>query len=94
MDLEPQKSRKALKNGNLDTIEETFLRAEMKSTYEEVEKTMAKYFDEHTDKEMLVQWRGRFGFKIIEVHSDLVKDTQKKFNALIQQKKTRQKWMK
>ncbi|XP_062386894.1 interferon-induced very large GTPase 1-like [Sardina pilchardus] len=80
-----------IENDILDTIEERFLLLEMKPKYEEVEKTMAQYFDEHNDKEMLVQWRERFGLKIGDVHSDLVKDTQKKLNDLIQQKRTRKK---
>ncbi|XP_042561903.1 interferon-induced very large GTPase 1 isoform X2 [Clupea harengus] len=77
-----------IENGILNTTEEQFLLAEMKPTYKEVEKTMAQYFDEHTDKEMLVQWRGRFESKICDVHSDLVKETQKKLNDLIHQKTT------
>ncbi|XP_076121728.1 interferon-induced very large GTPase 1-like [Alosa pseudoharengus] len=80
-----------IENDILDTIEDRFLLVEMKPKREEVEKTMAQYFDEHKDKEMLVQWRGRFERKICDVHSDLVKETQKKLNDLIQQKKTRKK---
>lgn len=80
-----------IENDILDTIEERFLLTEMKPTYDEVERAMGHYFDEHRDKEMLVQWRGRFERKICDVHSDLVKEAQKKLNDLIQQKKTRKK---
>ncbi|XP_042338831.1 interferon-induced very large GTPase 1-like, partial [Plectropomus leopardus] len=55
-------------------------------TYEEVKKAMTKYFDDDRDKEILVQWRGRFENKIKEFHEDQVRGVKGKLDEVIEQK--------
>ncbi|CAK6975180.1 interferon-induced very large GTPase 1-like [Scomber scombrus] len=76
-----------IENGKLDKIELNDLHKEMSKTYGEVKKDMKKYFDDDRDKEMLVQWRGRFESKIKEFHDEQVRGVKRKLDEVIQQKK-------
>ncbi|XP_042339182.1 interferon-induced very large GTPase 1-like, partial [Plectropomus leopardus] len=49
-------------------------------------KAMTKYFDDDRDKEILVQWRGRFENKIKEFHEDQVRGVKRKLDEVIEQK--------
>ncbi|XP_057183494.1 interferon-induced very large GTPase 1-like [Triplophysa rosa] len=73
-------------NGNID-IHDNDLLAEMRKTKDEVEKSMKSYFGEDKDKDILCQWRGRFETQIKGLHDDLVKETKRKLNKAIEQKK-------
>ncbi|XP_077940754.1 interferon-induced very large GTPase 1-like isoform X2 [Gasterosteus aculeatus] len=76
-----------IQNRKLDTVELTYLHQEVNKTYEEIKKEMRKYFDDDRDKDMLVQWRGRFEDKIKEFRDELVKGVKRKLDEVIQQKK-------
>nr|XP_040025309.1 interferon-induced very large GTPase 1-like isoform X2 [Gasterosteus aculeatus aculeatus] len=76
-----------IQNRKLDTVELTYLHQEVNKTYEEIKKEMRKYFDDDGDKDMLVQWRGRFEHKIKEFRDELVKGVKRKLDEVIQQKK-------
>uniref|UniRef100_A0A3Q0RTR8 VLIG-type G domain-containing protein n=1 Tax=Amphilophus citrinellus TaxID=61819 RepID=A0A3Q0RTR8_AMPCI len=76
-----------IENGNLDKVERSDLFKEMNNKYKEVEKDMTKYFEDDKDKEMLVQWRGRFENKIKEFQEELVRGVERKLDEVIQQKK-------
>ncbi|XP_068435067.1 interferon-induced very large GTPase 1-like [Clinocottus analis] len=75
-----------IEKGRLDKVELSYLNQESNTTYEEIKKAMATYFDDDRDKEMLVQWRGRFENKIQDFHDEQVKRVQRKLNEVIQQK--------
>ncbi|XP_071330439.1 interferon-induced very large GTPase 1-like isoform X12 [Trachinotus anak] len=75
-----------IENGKLDKFELSYLEKEMRKTYEEIKKEMRKYFDDDRDKEMLVQWRGRFENKIKEFHDEQVRGVKRKLDEVIQQK--------
>ncbi|XP_026181040.1 interferon-induced very large GTPase 1-like isoform X2 [Mastacembelus armatus] len=75
-----------IENGKLDKVELNDLFKEMSKTYTEIKKEMTEYFENDTDKEMLVQWRGRFENKIKEFHEDLVSDGKRKLDEVLQQK--------
>ncbi|KAM9473370.1 interferon-induced very large GTPase 1-like isoform 1-T1 [Salvelinus alpinus] len=80
-----------IENGKLHRVERHYLVEEMRKTREEVDKSMEKYFDEHRDKEMLIQWRGRFQTKICELYDELVKGAKRKLEEVIQQRDARKK---
>uniref|UniRef100_A0A8C4IQ01 VLIG-type G domain-containing protein n=1 Tax=Dicentrarchus labrax TaxID=13489 RepID=A0A8C4IQ01_DICLA len=80
-----------IENGKLDNVERSCLQTEMKKTYEKIKKDMTTYFDDNKDKEMLVQWRGRFESKIKEFYDEQVNGVQKKLEEIIQQKNARKK---
>ncbi|XP_070779541.1 interferon-induced very large GTPase 1-like [Enoplosus armatus] len=75
-----------IENGKLDKVELSFLFKEMGKTYGEIKKDMTTYFDDNRDKEMLVQWRGRFESKIKEFHDDQVRGVKRKLDEVIHQK--------
>ncbi|XP_078141059.1 interferon-induced very large GTPase 1-like [Centroberyx gerrardi] len=75
-----------IENGKLEKVEHSYLLKEMNNSCEEVEKAMRTYFDDDGDKEMLVQWRGRFESKLKEFHDELVKGVKRKLEEVIQQK--------
>ncbi|XP_068435232.1 interferon-induced very large GTPase 1-like [Clinocottus analis] len=75
-----------IENGRLDKVELSYLNQESYKIYEEIKKAMATYFDDDRDKEMLVQWRGRFENKIQDFHDEQVKRVQRKLDEVIQQK--------
>ncbi|XP_058509311.1 uncharacterized protein LOC131475314 isoform X4 [Solea solea] len=76
-----------IENGNTDKVELNHLNEKMSKTYEETKQEIQKYFDHDKDKEILVQWRGRFKSKIKDFHEELVKETKRKLDEIIQQKK-------
>ncbi|XP_049925919.1 interferon-induced very large GTPase 1-like isoform X3 [Epinephelus moara] len=75
-----------IENGKHDKVELSYLHEEMKITYEKIKKAMTTYFDDDRDKEILVQWRGRFERKIKEFHDDQVRGVKKKLDEVIEQK--------
>ncbi|KAI3359330.1 hypothetical protein L3Q82_002840 [Scortum barcoo] len=80
-----------IENGKLDMVELSYLLKETGKTYGEIKKAMTKYFDDNRDKEMLVQWRGRFESKIKEFHDEQVGVVKRKLDEVLQQKNARKK---
>lgn len=78
-----------IEKGQLDKVELSYLNKEMTKTYKEVTKSMTAYFEDDKDKEMLVQWRGRFETKIKEFHEELVRGVKRKLDEVIQQNNTK-----
>ncbi|KAM9844026.1 interferon-induced very large GTPase 1-like isoform 2-T2 [Aulostomus maculatus] len=76
-----------IENGQLDTVAVTYLHKEMSKTYEKIKSNMTAYFNDERDKEMLVQWRGRFESKIKEFHDEQVHKVKRKLDEVVQQKK-------
>ncbi|XP_043956575.1 interferon-induced very large GTPase 1-like isoform X2 [Gambusia affinis] len=78
-----------IEKGQLDKVELSYLNKEMAKTYEEVTKSMTAYFEDDKDKEMLVQWRGRFENKIKVFQEELVRGVKRKLDEVIQQNNAR-----
>ncbi|XP_047426864.1 interferon-induced very large GTPase 1-like isoform X6 [Mugil cephalus] len=76
-----------IENGKLDNVDRTYLFNEMRKTYEKIQKDMTSHFEDNRDKDMLVQWRGRFEIKIKGFHEDQVTEVKRKLEEVIQQKK-------
>ncbi|XP_030649189.1 interferon-induced very large GTPase 1-like [Chanos chanos] len=81
------KLQNRIENEKLSDVEEKELVLGMRKTKEEVDKSVKQYFEEDGDKDILIQWRGRFENKICELHDELMKGTKRKLNELIEQKK-------
>ncbi|XP_068574556.1 interferon-induced very large GTPase 1-like isoform X2 [Cebidichthys violaceus] len=75
-----------IQNGKLHKVDLNHLYQVSNKTYGEIKKAMATYFDDDRDKEMLVQWRGRFESKIKEFHNEQVTEVKRKLDEVIQQK--------
>ncbi|RVE55555.1 hypothetical protein OJAV_G00235100 [Oryzias javanicus] len=76
-----------IENGKLDKIEVSYLSKEMSKTYEQIKKEITDYFENDADKELLVQWRGRFENKIKDFYEELLTGVKRKLDEVIQQKK-------
>ncbi|XP_030649191.1 interferon-induced very large GTPase 1-like [Chanos chanos] len=81
------KLQNRIENEKLTDVEEKELVLGMRKTKEEVDKSVKQYFEEDGDKDILIQWRGRFENKICELYDELMKETRRKLNELIEQKK-------
>ncbi|XP_078017214.1 interferon-induced very large GTPase 1-like isoform X2 [Epinephelus lanceolatus] len=75
-----------IENGKLDKVELSYLNKEINKTYEEIKKAVTTYFEDDINKEILVQWRGRFESKIKEFHDDQVRGVKRKLDEVIEQK--------
>ncbi|XP_054916121.1 interferon-induced very large GTPase 1-like [Poeciliopsis prolifica] len=73
-------------NGDLDKLESSNITTETSKPYEEVKEAMVRYFEEEKNKEILVQWRGRFESKIKEFHEEQVGTIKRKLDGVIKQK--------
>uniref|UniRef100_A0A3P9IBX0 VLIG-type G domain-containing protein n=1 Tax=Oryzias latipes TaxID=8090 RepID=A0A3P9IBX0_ORYLA len=76
-----------IENGQLDKIELSDLSKRMSRKNEEIKTEITDYFENDTDKELLVQWRGRFENKIKDFHQELLTGLKRKLDEVIQQKK-------
>ncbi|KAL0198301.1 hypothetical protein M9458_006841, partial [Cirrhinus mrigala] len=75
-----------INNRQLHKVESRELEAEMTKTNEEVKRSMKLYFEEHREKDMLIQWRSKFQEKIKHLHSELIRDAKRKLESIIYQK--------
>ncbi|XP_037535056.1 interferon-induced very large GTPase 1-like [Nematolebias whitei] len=80
-----------IENGQLNKIDLIDLINESNKTYKEVKTAMSNFFEDDKDKEILVQWRGRFENKIKEFQNDQVRVVKRKLDEVIQQKLTQKK---
>ncbi|XP_015224353.1 PREDICTED: interferon-induced very large GTPase 1-like [Cyprinodon variegatus] len=78
-----------IEKGQLDKVELSYLYKEISKTYKAVTDSLGAYFDNDKDKEMLVQWKGRFENKIKEFNEELVRAVKRKLEDVIQQNTAR-----
>ncbi|XP_071758081.2 interferon-induced very large GTPase 1-like [Centroberyx gerrardi] len=78
--------RNNIENGKLDKVEESEIYAEMDEKNKQVLMTMNKYFEENKDKEILIQWKGKFKSNIKELLRSLVTMTKQKLVDVMEQK--------
>uniref|UniRef100_A0A3Q1FJ69 VLIG-type G domain-containing protein n=1 Tax=Acanthochromis polyacanthus TaxID=80966 RepID=A0A3Q1FJ69_9TELE len=76
-----------IENGKLDKIEQSYLLKETSKTYEDIKTAMKAHFEDDENKEILVQWQGRFESKIKEFHDEQVRGVKRKLDGVIEQKK-------
>ncbi|KAL0198309.1 hypothetical protein M9458_006849, partial [Cirrhinus mrigala] len=75
-----------INNRQLHKVESRELEEEMAKTFEEVESAMNHYFEEHKEKEVMIQWISKFQEKIKHLHWELVRDTKRKLENIICQR--------
>ncbi|XP_048036128.1 putative autophagy-related protein 11 [Megalobrama amblycephala] len=73
-------------NGAIHEVEETDLQRELKKTSEEVKKSMSEFFEKDTDKYILIQWKKSFEIKIKDLQENIVRETKRKLNEVLQQR--------
>ncbi|XP_001922097.3 interferon-induced very large GTPase 1-like isoform X2 [Danio rerio] len=75
-----------IENEAIQEVEETDLHRELKTTSEEVEKSMSEFFEKDTDKYILIQWKTSFKTKIKELQENIVRETKRKLSEILQQR--------
>ncbi|KAL0198777.1 hypothetical protein M9458_007317, partial [Cirrhinus mrigala] len=80
-----------IENEAIHEIKENDLQKELKKTSEEVEKSMSEFFEKDTDAEILIHWKTSFEIKIKELQENIVRETKKKLNEILQQRDLKKK---
>uniref|UniRef100_A0A672KWA8 VLIG-type G domain-containing protein n=1 Tax=Sinocyclocheilus grahami TaxID=75366 RepID=A0A672KWA8_SINGR len=80
-----------IENDAIHEVEETDLQRELKKTSEEVKKSMSEFFERDTDKDILIQWKTLFEIKIKEIQKNIVRETKRKLNEVLQQRDLKKK---
>ncbi|ROK54807.1 Interferon-induced very large GTPase 1 [Anabarilius grahami] len=75
-----------IENGAIHKVEETDLHRELKKTSEEVKKSMSEFFEKDKDKDILIQWKTLFELKIKVLQENIVRETKRKLNEILQQR--------
>ncbi|KAI7803774.1 interferon-induced very large GTPase 1-like [Triplophysa rosa] len=75
-----------INNRQMHKVESRDLEQEMAKVNEEVKESMKVYFEEHKEKEVLIQWRMKFQEKIEHLHGDLVRDAKRKLDNISHQR--------
>ncbi|XP_073800044.1 interferon-induced very large GTPase 1 isoform X2 [Danio rerio] len=80
-----------IENENIHEVEETHLQFELKKRSEEVKNSMSEFFEKDTDVEILIQWKTSFVIKIKELQENIVRETKRKLNDILQQRGLKKK---
>ncbi|XP_058625650.1 interferon-induced very large GTPase 1-like [Onychostoma macrolepis] len=80
-----------IENETIHEVEVTDLQRELKKTSEEVNKSMSELFDKDRDKDILIQWKTSFEIKIKELQENVVRETKRKLNEVLQQRDLKKK---
>ncbi|XP_039530367.1 interferon-induced very large GTPase 1-like [Pimephales promelas] len=90
LDIE-NKLHNKIENGVIDDVEEADLQTELNAKSEEVEKTMSDFFEKDRDAAVLNQWKGLFEIKIKQLKENIVRETMRKLNGVLQQRDLKKK---
>ncbi|KAK9978770.1 hypothetical protein ABG768_020509, partial [Culter alburnus] len=80
-----------IENEAIHEVEETDLQRELKKTSKEVKKSMSEFFEKDTDKDILIQWKTSFEIKIKELQENIVRESKRKLNEVLQQRVLKKK---
>ncbi|KAF4097151.1 hypothetical protein G5714_021159 [Onychostoma macrolepis] len=80
-----------IENDVIHEIKETDLHRELKKKSEEVEKSMSEFFEKDADAEILIQWKTSFEIKIKELQENIVRETKRRLNEVLQQRDLKKK---
>ncbi|ROK30196.1 Interferon-induced very large GTPase 1 [Anabarilius grahami] len=75
-----------IENKEIHEVEETDLQRELMKTSEEVEKSMSAFFEKDTDADIIIQWKTSFEMKIKEIQENIVRESKRKLNEILQQR--------
>ncbi|XP_041090681.1 interferon-induced very large GTPase 1-like [Polyodon spathula] len=71
-----------------NVVEKKDLESDMKAEYNAVTKEMECYFLEDNDREILIQWKRKIEQQLADVKDQIIGETKRKFDKLVQQKKS------
>ncbi|XP_050958098.1 interferon-induced very large GTPase 1-like, partial [Labeo rohita] len=80
-----------IENEAIHEVEETDLQRQLKETSEEVKKSMLEFFEKDINTDLLIQWKTSFEIKIKELQENIVRETKRKLNGILQQRELKKK---
>ncbi|XP_051571446.1 interferon-induced very large GTPase 1-like [Myxocyprinus asiaticus] len=80
------KLQNKIENETIHEVDEAHLQRELKEKSEEVKKSMTKFFEKDKEKEILIQWKASFEIKIKELQENIVRESKRKLNEILQQR--------
>ncbi|XP_051766896.1 interferon-induced very large GTPase 1-like [Ctenopharyngodon idella] len=80
-----------IENETINEVSESDLQGKLHVKSEEVEKSMSEFFDKDKDKDILIQWKASFYIKINELQENIVRETTRKLNEILQQRDMKKK---
>ncbi|XP_048017734.1 interferon-induced very large GTPase 1-like [Megalobrama amblycephala] len=86
-----KKLHNKIENETIHEVEESYLQRELKKTSEEVKKSMSEFFEKDSDKDTMIQWKTSFEIKIKELQENIVRETKRKLNEILQQRDLKKK---
>ncbi|XP_051988823.1 interferon-induced very large GTPase 1-like [Xyrauchen texanus] len=80
------KLQNKIENETIHEVDKSHLQRELKEKSEEVKKSMSDFFEKDKDKEILIEWKTSFEIKIKELQENIVRETKRKLNEILQQR--------
>ncbi|ROL29832.1 Interferon-induced very large GTPase 1 [Anabarilius grahami] len=80
-----------IENKAIHDVEQTDIQIEMNPKSEEVKKTMYDFFEKDRDAGILKKWKASFEIKFKELQENIVRETMKKLNGVLQQRHLKKK---
>ncbi|KAA0706244.1 GTPase 1 Interferon-induced very large [Triplophysa tibetana] len=78
-------------NEAIHEVNERYLQKELKQKSDEENKSMSELFEKDADKYILIQWKTSFAIKIKELQENIVRETKRKLNEILQQRDLKRK---
>ncbi|KAL0201877.1 hypothetical protein M9458_005064 [Cirrhinus mrigala] len=85
------KLQNQIENGAINEVEEAHLHRELNVKYTEVEKSVSEFFEKDTNASILIQWKNSFEIKVSHVQENIIRETQRKLNQVLQQRDLKKK---
>ncbi|XP_073730943.1 interferon-induced very large GTPase 1-like [Misgurnus anguillicaudatus] len=90
LDIE-NKLHNRIENEAVHEVEDSDLQRELHEKSEEVKKSMSDFFEKDRDAGILNQWKASFEIKIKELQENIVRETKKKLNQVLQHREIKKK---
>nr|XP_055043542.1 interferon-induced very large GTPase 1-like [Misgurnus anguillicaudatus] len=90
LDIE-NKLHNRIENEAVHEVKETDLQRELHEKSQEVKKSMSEFFEKDEDAGILNQWKTSFEIKIKELQENIMRDSKKKLNQVLQQREMKKK---
>ncbi|XP_016345159.1 interferon-induced very large GTPase 1-like isoform X2 [Sinocyclocheilus anshuiensis] len=85
LDIE-NKLYNSIENERIHEVSESDLQEKLGVKSEEVEESMSEFFEKDKDKDILIQWKASFCIKISGLQENIVRETTRKLNEILQQR--------
>ncbi|XP_016300837.1 interferon-induced very large GTPase 1-like [Sinocyclocheilus anshuiensis] len=75
-----------IENETINEVSESDLQGKLEVKSREVENSLSEFFEKDKDKDILIQWKASFYIKIKDLQENIVRETTRKLNEILQQR--------